>query len=105
MTLTGFLCGGRLAPVTASAWLLLGYLVFLSAAAYTIWSLLLQRYPVSAITVFGFANPVFGVLLSALILGEGELLNWLHCIAALALVSAGIWIVNGRSRSRTVGKS
>ena len=99
MTLTGFLCGGRLAPVTASAWLLLGYLVFLSAAAYTIWSLLLQRYPVSAITVFGFANPVFGVLLSALILGEGELLNWLHCIAALALVSAGIWIVNGRSRT------
>lgn len=101
MTLAGLFCGARLAPTTAGAWLLLGYLSFLSAAAYTLWSLLLQRYPVSAITVFSFANPVFGVLLSALILGEGKLLNWFHCILALLLVSAGIWIVNGRRAHKT----
>jgi drug/metabolite transporter (DMT)-like permease len=100
MAFAGFLCGGRLAPVSAFAWLLLGYLVFLSATAYTLWSLLLQRYPVSSITVFSFANPVFGVLLSALILGEGKLLNWFHCITALVLVSAGIWIVNAGSPER-----
>ena len=85
------------ASAGAGAWLLLGYLAFLSAAAYSIWSLLLRRYPPSRIAVFTFANPVFGVFLSAWILGESAELNLTRCLLALVLVGLGIWIVNRRA--------
>ncbi len=94
MTAAAWLMGGRLHPLTPSAWLMMLYLGTLSAAAYTIWSLLLQRHPVSRITVYAFLNPVFGVLLSALLLGEGKILNIPRCILAMLLVCAGVWLVN-----------
>lgn len=97
MMLTGLCFGGSLRPSGAGAWLLLGYLAFLSAAAYSIWSLLLRRYPPSRIAVFTFANPVFGVFLSAWILGESAELNLTRCLLALVLVGLGIWIVNRRA--------
>jgi drug/metabolite transporter (DMT)-like permease len=71
MSAFAFAIGGRVSfNVSAKAVLLLIYLGILSAAAYTIWSLLLKYNPVSRVAVFGFLNPVFGVLLSALFLGE-----------------------------------
>lgn len=46
-------------------------------------------------TIFGFMNPMFGVLLSAVFLGEsGQALTW-NTLAALILVSLGIYVVNG----------
>ena len=94
MTLVALLFGGHLEPLRPTAGLLMLYLGFLSAVAYTIWSLLLQRHPVSRITVFAFLNPVFGVVLSALLLGEGKILNVPRCLLAMALVCLGVWIVN-----------
>lgn len=72
--------------------------VFISAFAYALSSVLIKRYsesenPVSKVTVFGFSNPVFGVLLSALVLGEGSAFGWRGAIA-LVLVSVGIFVVN-----------
>ena len=55
---------------------------------------MLQRHPVSRITVFAFLNPVFGVVLSALLLGEGKILDLPRCLLALVLVCVGVWIVN-----------
>lgn len=50
---------------------------FLSAVAYTLWGVLLKYNPVSRVTIFGFMNPMFGVLLSAVFLGEsGQALTW-----------------------------
>ena len=98
MAAVSFLGGGRLQPVSAKAWLLMLYLGLLSAVAYTLWSLLLQRHPVSHITVYSFANPVFGVILSALLLDEGKNLNVPLCLLSLLLVSLGVWIVNSRSK-------
>ena len=95
MVLAGILAGGRLQAVSPKAWLLMLYLGLFSAVAYTLWSLLLQRHPVSHVTVYSFSNPVFGVLISALLLGEGRQLNLPRCLLALLLVSLGIWIVNG----------
>ncbi len=70
------------------------YMGFLSAVAYTLWGVLLKYNPVSRVTIFGFMNPMFGVLLSALLLGEsGQALN-LHTLAALLLVCLGIYVVN-----------
>ncbi len=94
MTAVALLLGGEIHPTGFTSWLLLLYMAFISSAAYMIWALLLERHPVSRVTVYSFANPVFGVLLSALILGEGKQLNIVHCLMALVLVCAGIWAVN-----------
>ncbi len=94
MTVAGLIGGGRLIAGSAAAWPLMMYLGFLSATAYTLWSLLLQRHPVSKIMVFSFLNPVFGVLLSGLLLDELKLLNVPRCLLAIVLVCLGVWIVN-----------
>lgn len=97
--LTGFglAMGGRVhvGAVSASGWLLLLYMGFISAAAYTLWGILLKYNPVARVAVFGFMNPVFGVLLSAIFLGESGQAFGLAGVAALLLVCAGIMIVNG----------
>ena len=96
MTVIGLLAGGSItlpeSPLPAV--LMLFYLAFISACAYSIWSLLLKYNPVSKIAVFGFMNPVCGVLLSALLLGEAQQAFRLESLIALVLVSAGIFIVN-----------
>ena len=79
---------------SAPALAMLFYLAFLSAAAYTIWGILLKYNPVSRVSIYGFSNPVVGVLLSALLLGEGGQAFSLRNLGALALVSAGIYTVN-----------
>lgn len=70
------------------------YMAFISACAYTLWGLLLKYNPVSKITVYGFMNPVIGVLLSAIILGEYSQAFRLASIFSLILVSLGIIVVN-----------
>ncbi len=59
------------------------------------WFWVLKIYPASDMTSFSFLAPVFGVLFSWLILGED--ISW-SVIAALALVAAGIYLVNRRVR-------
>ena len=44
-------------------------------------------------------NPVFGVVLSAVLLGEGGSLPVLQCVVALVLVAVGIVIVNAPARA------
>ena len=94
MTLAALLGGGQLHALEPGAWPLMLYLGSVSAVAYTLWSLLLQRHPVSRIMVFSFLNPVFGVVLSALLLGEGKVLDLPRCLLAIVLVCLGVWIVN-----------
>ena len=75
------------------ALLILVYLSLVSSVAYTLWGILLKHNDVSTISIFGFMNPVIGVVLSALLLGEGSELG-LKYIIALLLISAGILTVN-----------
>ena len=70
------------------------YMALISAVAYTIWGILLKYNPVSRVAVFGFMNPVFGVVLSALLLKEGSQIPLFRCVASLVLVCLGIYIVN-----------
>ena len=69
------------------------YMALISAVAYTLWGIMLKYNPVSRVSIFGFMNPVFGVLLSAVILREGSSFG-LKGVMALLLVCAGIFIVN-----------
>ena len=94
MVLLGFGMGGRIPHVSVSALLMLFYLACISAVAYSLWGILLKYNPVSKVAIFGFTNPVFGVLLSAWWLGEGSAeLGW-NALLALILVCIGICIVN-----------
>ena len=79
---------------------ILMYLALVSSVAYTLWGILLRNNDVSKISVFGFTNPAIGVILSALLLSERDLLGP-RFILALALVCLGIVVVNIRSASRT----
>ena len=95
LTAIGFLIGGALSPTAiAPAIALIIYMALISAVAYSLWSRLLAANPVSRVSVFGFMNPVFGVLLSALLLGEGAGTSPVTVIVALLLVCGGIIIVN-----------
>lgn len=98
MAAAGFLMGGRFhVTLSEAGWqgiLLLVYLAIISAAAYSMWGTLLKYNPVSKVAVYGFFNPVFGVLLSALILGERGEAFGVRGILALLFVSAGIFITN-----------
>lgn len=101
LLLTGLCFGGTLPHFTGQSLLLLGYMVLLSAVAQTIWSALTRYNPVGRVAVYGFLNPVFGVLLSALFLREGQQAFTPYSLAALVLVCVGIFVVN---RSDTPGR-
>ena len=91
----GLAMGGSLCPVSPGpALALILYMGFISAMAYTLWSRLLAANPVSRVSIFGFMTPVFGAAMSAVLLGESDAVNPLFALIALALVSAGIVIVN-----------
>ena len=94
MIIIGICMGGRVQVYSLKAACLLLYLAALSAAAFSIWTLLLKYNPVSKVAVFGFMNPVFGVILSALLLGEGAQAAGVKSLIALLLVSIGIYVVN-----------
>ena len=93
----GVMIGGNIVTVTAAGLSLLLYLAFVSAGAYTIWSLLLKHNPVSKVAVFGFCTPIFGVILSAVILGEKTGFQ-MKTLVALLFVCAGIIIVNYKKK-------
>lgn len=94
MCIAGFAAGGRITGFTFQSTVLLIYLALISAVAYTVWGILLKHNPVAKVAVFGFTNPMFGVILSAVFLGETSQAFGFRGLAALALVSAGIFMVN-----------
>lgn len=99
MVAVSLVTGGTLSmpesPVAAFS--LLSYMAFISACAYTLWTLLMKYNDVSKVAVFGFINPVFGFMLSAVFLGEtGTAFSWVGMVS-LVLVCAGIVLVNCRA--------
>lgn len=94
MIMGGLLLGGRIHRITFAGIAVLIYLALISSVAFSIWGILLKYHPVSKIAVFGFTNPVFGVILSALILNEKNQAEGWKIITALILVCVGIYLVN-----------
>jgi len=64
---------------------------YVVAITYVLWFWLIRRYPASSLATFTFLSPVFGVIFSGLILGDPMSFR---LIAALALIAAGILLVN-----------
>ena len=92
LTAAGLVGGGRFPQVTGGGIAVLAYLVLLSAVAFSLWTTLLKYNAAGRVCVFNFLIPIFGTLLSILVLGEEAL--QLKYLGALALVCAGIWLVN-----------
>ena len=99
LSAAGFVMGGRLSTVSTEGVLMLIYLALVSAVAYSLWGMLLKYNPISRVAVFGFMNPVFGVILSAWLLREGAQALGPVSLVSLVLVCTGIYIVNSRERS------
>lgn len=96
LTSLGLVGGGHLGQLSLGAGLLIVYLAAVSAVAFALWSLLLKHNPVGSVAVFNFEIPVFGVIVAALVLGE-SVFEWKN-LAALILVTAGIYLVTTRGR-------
>ena len=94
MIAVGLLLGGRLHPQSLLAMPVLLYLAMISAVAYSIWAVLLKVNPVSRVAVFTFLQPVFGVLLSLLLVDRGADVPLLRYGAALVLICVSIAMVN-----------
>ncbi len=94
MILGGLVFGGRIAVNTPSAVLMLVYLAMISAIAYSVWGILLKYNPVSKVTIYHFMTPVFGVILSKLLLTESANVAAANLIISLLLVCSGIFLLN-----------
>lgn len=100
MIVCGLAAGGRLSRFSGAGTAMLIYLAFISAAAYSLWGILLKYNPVSKVTVFGFMNPLFGAVFSAIFLKETDNFGWKSAVA-LFCVCMGIYIVNtGKKEDR-----
>ena len=103
MIVVGYLFGGRFSGFTPKSVMLLGYLAFISACAYSLWGILLKYNDVSKVVIFGFLNPVFGVILSMLMLHEkGQ--NAVIVAISLVLVSIGIVVVNRKEKQKSLSE-
>lgn len=91
LTVVGSIYGGTLQNFTLISTSLLIYLVLVSSATFSLWSLLLKYNRVGVVTVYSFLIPVFGGMSSALFLNESIL--DLRNATALIAVCYGIWLV------------
>ena len=79
---------------TAGTWLSIIFLGALSSGlAYLFWYKALAAIPVAKLTVFQFLQPVAGMVISYLLLGERYTI-WL--VLGAAMITVGIWRVNRR---------
>lgn len=103
MMLIGAAFGGTVDFGSIEAVGVIIYLAALSAVAYSLWGILLKYNPVSRVTVFSFTTPVFGVILSAIMLkNEDSNVEILNLIITLLLVAGGIFLINcKRTEKRT----
>jgi len=98
MIVLGLILGGRAETVSATALLVLLYLGFLSAAAYSLWGVLLKHNPVSKVVVFSGTTPLFGVLISAILPENRPNLFRAVNLIALVVVCAGTMLVNSAKK-------
>jgi drug/metabolite transporter (DMT)-like permease len=79
-----------------AAWALLYQTVWVAGATYLVWFWLVVRYRAGELSAFTFLAPVVGVLAGHFLLGEDLSSGF---VAALALVAAGIVLVNWPKRA------
>ena len=94
MVIVGLSLGGRVDLSSFRGVAILIYLSFLSAVAYALWGVLLKYNAVSRVTIFSFLTPVFGVILTKIMLPESGSVSPVSMLIALALVCIGVFLLN-----------
>ena len=98
LLIAGFVTGGKLDFSSIKGLLVLLWLAFVSAAAFAICTALLKHHPPIRICVFNLLVPVFGTLLSGIMLGESVF--GIETIVSVVLICAGIFISNMQIKKR-----
>ena len=96
LTVVSLCLGASFPTVSAAGALLILALAAISAVSYVLSLLPLRYFPASEVSVFNLLIPVFGVVFSGLMLGE-NILKWNYPVS-LALIAAGIFIVNHKKK-------
>ncbi len=96
LAVVGLALGGGFAKITLQGVLILLWLAFVSAGAFTVWSFLLKHYPASVISMFNLLVPVFGTILSGFLLSEPVFR--IETLISLVLISSGIILANLRGK-------
>jgi len=102
LCLIGPAVGGRLTTAPLPAIVLLLYMSFLSAAAFSLWTMLLKYNDAGKVMIYNFLVPIFGAALSGIFLHENILT--VQNLVSLVLVCVGIVIVNLHVSSKTAAK-
>lgn len=97
----GFASGGHIVHFDTKSILLLLYMAVLSSVAFSLWTALLKKNEAGKIAIFGVSIPIFGTLLSSLLLGET--IFTIKNLVAFLCVCSGIMIVN-RPKTQTISK-
>jgi drug/metabolite transporter (DMT)-like permease len=101
MIIVGLIAGGKIDNFTLVGAAILVYLAFLSAIAYAVWGMLLKFNPVSKVTIFSFMTPVFGVILTKLMLPEESTVKLVNLLISLVLVCTGVFMLNYVRQKKT----
>ena len=105
MIIVGLMFGGGIDLSDPKGIAILAYLSLLSAVAYALWGVLLKYNAVSRVTIFSFMTPVFGVLLTKLMLPDESNVMLVNLIIALILVCVGVFMLNYVKPVKSVPKS
>ena len=101
MIIVGLISGGTITVSSVGGVIDLIYLALLSAVAYSLWGILLKHNPVSKVTVFTCSTPIFGTILTLLLMpGESSAVNPVNLVITLILVSSGILLLNYRKSEK-----
>ena len=101
MVIVGLIAGGKIDLTDVRGVLIVLYLALLSAVAYALWGILLKHNPVSKVTIFSFMTPVFGVLLTKIMLPDESQVKIYNLIIALVLVALGVFLLNYTRAAKT----
>ena len=90
--------GGKLTDITGLGILVLLILAFISAVAYVLSLIPLKFFPASEISIFNLLITLFGMIMSALFLGEN--IFRINYLISFILISLGIILVNFKGKRK-----
>ncbi len=91
LILVGLLAGGRFTQVTVAGGFLLLGLIAISMVAFILYNQLICYNPISEIAIFNVLIPIFGTLMSCIMLGESF---GLRNLFGLIFMSLGIFVLH-----------
>lgn len=91
LAIAGITLGGKFTTVTPYGIIILILLILVSSVGFSLYNKLISCNPVGEVAIFNSLIPVFGAILSCIILQETFYLKY---IIASALVVSGVYIIN-----------